>query len=147
MKNYFLFTISLTLIVFFSFAQNRKQEDKQWERKFEQLGTALPTPNIYRTASGAPGKGYWQQKADYEMKVFLNDQDQTISGEEIITYYNNSPEDLTYLWVQLDQNVRAGDSDTPLIGESTMKDTLSTFAVFRLTGENKIMKVVLKSNR
>ena len=134
MKNYFLFTISLTLIVFFSFAQNRKQEDKQWERKFEQLGTALPTPNIYRTASGAPGKGYWQQKADYEMKVFLNDQDQTISGEEIITYYNNSPEDLTYLWVQLDQNVRAGDSDTPLIRESTMKDTLSTFAVFRLTG-------------
>jgi hypothetical protein len=68
------------------------QKDENWERKFEQLGTALPTPNSYRTAAGAPGKDYWQQKADYTIKIILDDDNQTINGSETITYYNQSPD-------------------------------------------------------
>lgn len=71
---------------------------------FEQMGTALPTPNTYRTASGAPGKEYWQQKADYDIKVELDDDNQHIKASEKITYFNVSPDALTYLWLQLDQN-------------------------------------------
>ena len=116
-------------------AQDRKQKDTEWEQKFEQLGTMLPTPNVYRTASGAPGHQYWQQKADYKMKITLDDNNQSITGSETITYYNNSPDALEYLWLQLDQNVRAQDSNTPLIGQSAMRDTLSVFSVFRMTGD------------
>lgn len=92
-----------------------------WEGKFEQLGTTLPTPNSYRTASGAPGEAYWQQKADYKIKVTLNEDKQTITGSETITYTNNSPDKLNYLWIQLDQNMRAKDSQTPQVLASTFK--------------------------
>ena len=101
------------------------QHDTEWKQKFEQLGTALPTPNGYRTASGAPGKDYWQQKADYKISVTLNDENQSITGSEIITYYNQSPDDLAYLWVQLDQNFRSETSDSPLIQTSKINDTIS----------------------
>ena len=80
--------------------------------KFRQLKQELATPNVYRTASGAPGHEYYQQKADYKIAVTLDDKNQSISGEETITYHNNSPDALSYLWLQLDQNVRAKDSDT-----------------------------------
>jgi hypothetical protein len=73
--------------------------------KFAQLETLLPTPNTYRTASGAPGHQYWQQRADYTIKVTLDDAKQAISGSETITYTNLSPDVLPYLWVQLDQNI------------------------------------------
>lgn len=116
-------------------AQDRRQKDTQWEQKFEQLGTELPTPNTYRTGSGAPGRDYWQQKADYKMKIVLDDATQQITGSETITYYNNSPDNLEYLWVQLDQNVRASDSDTKLISTNSMQDTLNSVAVFRITGD------------
>src|SRR5438034_8056345 len=72
--------------------------------KFEQLGTILPTPNEYRTASGAPGPKYWQQRADYDIKCELDENNQRLSGVETITYFNNSPDKLTYLWLQLDEN-------------------------------------------
>lgn len=97
----------------------------QWNQKFEQLGTTLPTPNTYRTASGAPGKDYWQQKADYDISVSLNDNSQSVTGEETITYHNLSPDRLGYLWVQLDQNMRARDSNTPLAAGNFMPDTIS----------------------
>lgn len=97
----------------------------EWKQKFEQLGTMLPTPNTYRTASGAPGKDYWQQKADYDIAVELNDDNQSITGTETITYHNMSPDRLGYLWVQLDQNMRAKDSDTPLVSPTSMQDSLS----------------------
>lgn len=134
MKNSILLIAAFAMSTF-SFAQDRKQKDTEWEQKFEQLGTVLPTPNTYRTASGAPGKDYWQQKADYKMNIVLDDNNQSITGSETITYYNNSPDDLEYLWVQLDQNVRARDSDTDKISRNSMKDTLSARAVFRLTGD------------
>nr|WP_321356983.1 M1 family metallopeptidase [uncultured Draconibacterium sp.] len=80
--------------------------------KFRQLKQELATPNVYRTASGAPGHEYWQQKADYKMDIRLDDETQRIYGEEVITYHNQSPDILKYLWLQLDQNMRAIDSDT-----------------------------------
>jgi hypothetical protein len=87
--------------------------------KFEQLGTELPTPTSYRTADGSPGPDYWQQKADYKIKAELNDDNQSIKGTEIITYYNNAPQDLSYLWLQLDQNLFDKESNT--LKTNTMK--------------------------
>ena len=97
----------------------------KWEGKFEQLGTTLPTPNTYRTGAGAPGRDYWQQQADYVINAELNDDNQSISGEETITYYNNSPDNLEYLWVQLDQNRRAKDSNTSLVTPVSMPESVS----------------------
>ncbi len=134
MKGKILLLLALT-VSSLSFAQDRKQKDTEWEQKFEQLGTILPTPNTYRTASGAPGHEYWQQKADYKMDLTLNDENQSLIGSETITYYNNSPDELEYLWVQLDQNVRAEDSNTPLLRRNSLKDTVSAVSVFSLTGD------------
>src|SRR5438105_5861550 len=72
--------------------------------KFEQLGTILPTPNEYRSASGAPGPRYWQQRADYEIDATLDEKKLSIIGTETVTYHNNSPDRLSYLWLQLDEN-------------------------------------------
>ena len=72
--------------------------------KFEQLGTILATPNEYRTASGAPGPKYWQQRADYDIKATLDEKKLLLTGAETVTYFNNSPDVLTYLWLQLDEN-------------------------------------------
>ncbi len=88
------------------------QTQKGSTDKFGQLGTMLPTPNEYRTASGAPGHRYWQQKVDYVISVELDDEKQRIIGTEKITYKNNSPDTLSYLWLQLDQNLFSPDSMT-----------------------------------
>ncbi|MEO5581839.1 MAG: M1 family peptidase, partial [Saprospiraceae bacterium] len=79
---------------------------------FRQLDQQLPTPNDYRNASGAPGYKYWQQQADYNIQLELNDDKQSISGQEVITYKNNSPDVLTFIWMQLDQNQMAENSQT-----------------------------------
>ncbi|MFP2996374.1 M1 family metallopeptidase [Spongiivirga sp. MCCC 1A20706] len=96
---------------------NAQQEEKQDresghinENKFRQLYQEMSTPNMYRTAAGAPGAAYYQQQADYKMDITLDDVNAKLSGYETITYYNNSPDDLEYLWVQLDQNVRKKDA-------------------------------------
>jgi hypothetical protein len=78
--------------------------------KFKQLKEDLPTPNSYRTASGAPGRDYYQQQVDYVMDIELDDKNEKLYGEEEITYTNNSPDELPYLWVQLDQNIRKKDA-------------------------------------
>ena len=84
------------------------QEDRySGHLKFQQLEEDLPTPNRYRSASGAPGPDYYQQQADYVMEITLDDEAQIIRGTEEITYTNNSPDALEYLWVQLDQNMRS----------------------------------------
>jgi hypothetical protein len=85
------------------------------ENKFRQMYQEFSTPNMFRTASGAPGPSYYQQQADYKMNLELDDKNQRIHGFETITYTNNSPDALEFLWVQLDQNMRAPDSKTPLI--------------------------------
>ncbi len=119
MKNITLF-ISFLMISLVSFGQ-QNPEKKEREpghyniSKFKQLKEELATPNVYRTGSGAPGPNYYQQQADYKMDIVLDDENQKIYGEETITYHNNAPEGLDYLWVQLDQNVRAPDSKTPQV--------------------------------
>src|SRR4051794_3864717 len=75
--------------------------------KFEQLGTILATPNEYRTASGAPGAKYWQQQVNYDIRCELDEIKNVLTGSETITYYNNSPDLLSYLWLQLDQNIHS----------------------------------------
>ena len=102
------------------------------QKKFEQLGTDLPTPNSYRTASGAPGHEYYQQKADYEMDIVLDDYNQKISGKIKITYTNNSPDQLDYLWLQLDQNMRAQDSETKAIATMSLDNSTSFGELKRL---------------
>lgn len=93
--------------------------------KFEQLGTMLRSPNVYRNAAGAPGHLYWQQKADYEIEVELNDENQSVRGKEKITYYNNSPDALSYLWLQLDHNQRSKDSNTPKVSTSRITSRIT----------------------
>ncbi len=83
--------------------------------KFDQLKQEFATPGVYRTASGAPGYLYWQQRADYAINIRLDDEKQQIFGDETVTYFNNSPDVLNYIWVQLDQNMMAPDSDTKKI--------------------------------
>jgi hypothetical protein len=95
------------------------------QNKFKQLYQEHATPNVYRTASGAPGHAYYQQKADYVIQVVLDDNKQRITGEETITYHNNSPDELAYLWVQLDQNVRAQNSDRKLTRSTTNQEKVS----------------------
>ena len=97
------------IILLFAFAsvfsqniQNNPQSNHG--NKFEQLGTILPTPNNYRTASGAPGHEYWQQRADYDITAYLDEEKLNLKGSEIVTYYNNSPDELEYIWLQLDEN-------------------------------------------
>lgn len=99
-------TIFILLFVSnFILAQNtRNNPDSNHGNKFEQLGTILPTPNVYRTASGAPGNQYWQQRADYNITAYLDEDRKNLKGSETITYHNNSPDDLDYLWLQLDEN-------------------------------------------
>ncbi|WP_027137108.1 M1 family metallopeptidase [Gaetbulibacter saemankumensis] len=115
LKYYFL---SVCFVSAAAFAQEQKTDRKQGHtntNKFRQLYDEFSTPNMYRAASGAPGSAYYQQQADYKMDIVLDDENAKISGFETITYTNNSPDNLKYLWVQLDQNMRAKDSKTPLI--------------------------------
>ncbi|MBK9453899.1 MAG: M1 family metallopeptidase [Bacteroidetes bacterium] len=93
--------------------------------KFKQLQQELPTPNAYRTASGAPGHEYYQQKADYAIEVEIDDDKQILRGVETITYWNNSPDPLTYLWLQLDQNLYSRESETKKIQTGTLADQMT----------------------
>ncbi len=92
------------------------------QKKFAQLDQELPTPNEYRNAAGAPGYHYYQQKADYKMNITIDDETQKLSGFETITYTNNSPDKLEYLWLQLDQNIYSVDSDSKIIEVEKMED-------------------------
>jgi len=92
------------------------------QTKFAQLDQMLPTPNNYRAASGAPGHAYYQQKADYKMTLVLDDAKQRLDGVETITYNNNSPDPLAYLWLQLDQNIYNLDSDSKIIEVEKMEN-------------------------
>jgi len=85
---------------------------------FRQLEELLPTPNAYRTASGAPGHAYWQQKVDYQIEIALDEQTRRLTGTAQIDYANNSPDELRYLWLQLDNNLYASDSAGALIAEA-----------------------------
>jgi len=109
----FLFLLAATVVAQEE-AEKQKEPGHYNQSKFKQLYEEFATPNTYRSASGAPGPDYYQQQADYKMDIELDDKNAKLYGEETITYTNNSPDDLEFLWVQLDQNVRAKDSKAPL---------------------------------
>ena len=113
----------LTLVLIFSSFLALGQS--KWNGKFEQMDNMLPTPNQYRTGSGEPGPAYWQQKADYKIKVELDDENQRVTGSEVVTYFNNSPSELRYLWIQLDQNVREQDNFGSQSNGSSLPSTVS----------------------
>jgi hypothetical protein len=137
------FQYAFASILFLFAAVSVAQEVTQKERepghsnqsKFKQLYEEFATPNTYRSASGAPGPDYYQQQADYVMDIRLDDENAKIYGEETITYTNNSPDELSYLWVQLDQNVRAKDAKALLRNGSAIKEenTVEDFAKKYLT--------------
>ena len=130
----FLFLFGATIV-----AQEEEKEERKPghynQSKFKQLYEEFSTPNTYRSASGTPGPDYYQQQADYVMNIELDDKNAKIYGEETITYHNNSPDDLEFLWVQLDQNVRARDSKSPLRngGGLNLADSPAAFAGKHIT--------------
>ncbi len=119
MKKLAYYLWSVAFITTGAFAQNQEEQKPQEghanTNKFKQLYDEFSTPNMYRAASGAPGVAYYQQQADYKMDIVLDDKNAKLSGFETITYTNNSPDVLKYVWVQLEQNQRAKDSKSPLI--------------------------------
>ena len=123
MKKLSVLILAVLFISTAGFAQNapsKTQEGHTNQNKFRQLKDQLATPNSQHTASGAPGKRYTQQKVDYVIDIALDDANRKITGSETITYHNNSEDDLAYLWLQLDQNMRAADSKTPDIQPTTI---------------------------
>ncbi len=129
MRKIFHFLLSASLLVSInSLAQNPNAN----QNKFRQLDSDLPTPNVYRTASGAPGHAYWQNTADYQMDIVLDDENQRVYGVEKINYTNKSPDHLEYLWIQLDQNVRNPKSETYKIQQGNIKDGVSLYEYFNL---------------
>ena len=109
-----IFFLTAILILEGSLSSLSGQESSQkfdQTDKFRQLEEILPTPNDYRTASGAPGHRYWQQQIDYVIDVEIDDEKQLLIGSEEITYTNKSPDPLKYVWLQLDPNIRAPHSD------------------------------------
>ena len=119
MKHFKYLCMSLFFVTIGVFAQEQDQPERKPghtnNNKFKQLYDEFATPNMFRTGSGAPGPAYYQQQADYKMDIEIDDENARLYGNEVITYTNNSPDELSYLWVQLDQNMRARDSKTPLI--------------------------------
>jgi len=103
-------TTLLSLTVIASASATIQQTKGDFVDKFRQLDESLPTPNVYRNAAGEPGHKYWQQQVDYKIKAKLDEEKRRIEASQSITYYNNSPDTLKYLWVQLDQNKFRNDS-------------------------------------
>jgi len=103
--------------------------------RFEQLGTILPTPNEYRTASGAPGPKYWQQRCDYTITCELDEPNRSLTGKETLTYYNNSPDLLTYLWLQLDENQHSSTQNSGYENSNPMPGSINENDISRYKGK------------
>ncbi|MCG9911325.1 MAG: M1 family metallopeptidase [Flavobacteriales bacterium] len=127
---------ALTLVVFSQvgvWGQNiQNNPTSNHGNKFEQLGTILPDANTYRTASGAPGHQYWQQRADYVIEATLNEKDLRLEGKETITYTNNSPDVLTYLWLQLDENQHSPNAESNNFDGSKVSKPITSSDLDRL---------------
>ena len=129
---------SVMAMVATSIAQDiRNNPTSNHGNKFEQLGTILPTPNEYRTASGAPGPKYWQQRADYDIKATLDEKNLMLHGAETVTYFNNSPDVLTYIWLQLDENEHSSVKNAGYADGSSLSRSFSPTAIDKLADEKK----------
>lgn len=137
MKKFSLFLFLLTGVCSMLYAQNiQNNPGSNHGNKFEQLGTIMPTPNEYRSASGAPGPKYWQQRCDYDIKCVLDEKNLSLSGSETVTYFNNSPTSLTYLWLQLDENEHSSVNNANYQSSNRMPTQVSPQQIDRAV-ENK----------
>ncbi|MBK8624357.1 MAG: M1 family metallopeptidase [Saprospiraceae bacterium] len=137
---FIIFVLFQLVILQISFSQDRSNHAK----KFEQLDNMLRSPNEYRGADGAPGPKYWQQKADYKIKCSLDTKEQRLDGSETITYHNNSPVEMTYLWLQLDENEHAATSTKHHMNGSKMFDVMNQGAIDRLEATTQLDKYGVK---
>src|SRR5882672_8615701 len=126
----------LCSIVFSVSAQDIKNNPgSNHGNRFEQLGTILPTPNEYRTASGAPGPKYWQQRCDYDIVCELDEPSRRLTGKETVTYFNNSPDVLTYLWLQLDENSHSNTNNANYQSSTYMPKTITEQDITTYSGK------------
>lgn len=129
---------SISLIVCCSLVQAQDIKNNPGSNhgnRFEQLGTILPTPNECRTASGAPGSKYWQQRCDYNIACELDETNRKLKGRETLTYFNHSPDVLTYLWLQLDENEHSATNNSGYENSNSMPNQLSTQDIDRIQGK------------
>jgi hypothetical protein len=130
---------ALTFLLFIGISANaqdiKNNPGSNHGNRFEQLGTILPTPNEYRTASGAPGPKYWQQRCDYDIVCELDEPNRRLTGRETLTYFNNSPDVLTYLWLQLDENEHSNTNNSGYQGSNAMPKTISEQDIVRYSGK------------
>jgi hypothetical protein len=131
-----LFLLALCKLTVAQNIQNNPQSNHG--NKFEQLGTILPDANDFRAASGAPGNAYWQQKADYDIEAFLNEKELMLEGTEQITYFNNSPDALTYLWLQLDENEHKPNAESVRFNENKITQPVTDIQLQDLDPETKL---------
>ncbi len=140
-SSFWLACAAITIVNFGSIgdvaASAIKQTKGSFEDKFRQLDEVLPTPNVYRSAAGEPGERYWQQRADYDIQVRLDEEKRRLDASETITYYNNSPYTLKYVWVQLDQNIFRNDS------RAERSDTFGSHPETDLNGIDKPARISL----
>lgn len=127
-------TLRMTLCLCLSLmmVQLSAQSTSNHGNKFEQLGNLLRSPNAYRAVDGAPGPNYWQQRADYEIECTLDTEKLRLDGKEKITYYNNSPNTLSYLWLQLDENQHAPHVDNQRFNSSSIQAVMDEGSIDRL---------------
>jgi len=131
-----LLSIFFTLTCFAATAQDiRNNPGSNHGNRFEQLGTILPTPNEYRTASGAPGPKYWQQRCDYDITCELDEPNRRLTGKETLTYFNNSPDVLTYLWLQLDENEHSNTNNSGYQNSNFMPRNITEQDLDRFSGK------------
>ena len=133
MKQFSFIFILLVATSNFLVAQPLRNAGSNHGNSFEQLDYLLPTPNEYRTASGAPGPKYWQQRVDYDINANLDEVANVLTGSELITYFNNSPDVLTYLWLQLDENIHHPESDNNYDRQSTMQEKITNLDLLKMT--------------
>ena len=138
-NKYFIASICLLWSTSF-FSQNTSNHGN----KFEQLGTLLPDANAYRTMDGAPGSKYWQQRVDYDIICSLDEKEQRLEGQELVTYHNNSPNTLHYLWLQLDENQHSADADNQVFEPSKISSKMSKQALRQLEPWRELDKFGVK---
>jgi hypothetical protein len=133
MRRRIYFLLSILCCSYWATAQNiQNNPGSNHGNKFEQLGSIIPTPNEYRTASGAPGPKYWQQRCDYDIKCQLDEKNLKLNGSELVTYFNNSPNTLTYLWLQLDENEHSTVNNANYQGSNRMTSQMSQQQMARI---------------